>query len=59
MTSEWSGTTLGKLIRIKHGFAFKGEHFTDQNTGWLVTTPGNFAIGGGFQESKPKEALIK
>lgn len=45
---------LGELLSVKHGFAFKGEYFVDQNTTERLVTPGNFAIGGGFQEGKPK-----
>ena len=44
---------LGDVAEIKHGYAFKGEYFCDEPTDYLLLTPGNFAIGGGFQE-KPK-----
>ena len=54
MSSEWSDTRLEELISVKHGFAFKGEYFTDQSTAHQLVTPGNFAIGGGFQLGKPK-----
>ncbi len=46
--------TLGSYIRVKHGFAFKGEHFTETETPDVLVTPGNFAIGGGFLDDKPK-----
>ncbi len=49
-----SPTTLGHYIRVKHGFAFKGEYFTDDVTPDVLVTPGNFAIGGGFQDNKLK-----
>lgn len=52
--AEWRDAQLSELIDIKHGFAFKGEFFTDEPTGDILVTPGNFAIGGGFQLSKPK-----
>ena len=52
--SEWRDAQLSELIDIKHGFAFKGEFFTDEPTGDILVTPGNFAIGGGFQLNKPK-----
>lgn len=45
---------LSDLIDIKHGFAFKGEFFSDIPTAYILTTPGNFAIGGGFQWGKIK-----
>ena len=54
MSSEWADARLEDLITVKHGFAFKGEHFTDQATAHQLVTPGNFAIGGGFQLGKPK-----
>ena len=46
--------TLGRYINVKHGFAFKGEYFTDKVTSDVLVTPGNFSIGGGFQSDKLK-----
>ena len=43
---------LGDILKIKHGYAFKGNFFTDEDTGQLVLTPGNFTLKGGFQETK-------
>jgi type I restriction enzyme S subunit len=54
MGSEWITCSLGDLLKVKHGFAFKGEYFTEETTDSLLVTPGNFAIGGGFQNLKPK-----
>lgn len=54
MVNEWQQTTLGDLFTVKHGFAFKGEHFTEQHQRTVLVTPGNFAIGGGFQDGKRK-----
>lgn len=45
---------LGDYISIKHGFAFKGEGIISEDNGVVLVTPGNFAIGGGFQENKCK-----
>ena len=45
---------LADLIDIKHGFAFDGEHITSDDNGIVLVTPGNFKIGGGFQEDKCK-----
>lgn len=45
---------LGDLITVKHGFAFSGEFFSDEPSFPSLVTPGNFKIGGGFVESKPK-----
>lgn len=50
----WSKTRLSDLVEIKHGYAFKGEYFTDEPSGTVLLTPGNFAIGGGFQLTKLK-----
>ncbi|MEO6146372.1 MAG: restriction endonuclease subunit S [Sulfuriferula sp.] len=54
MSSEWKEVLLGDLISVKHGFAFKSEYFCDEPTPYQLVTPGNFAIGGGFQLGKAK-----
>ena len=46
--------TLGSYIRVKHGCAFKGEHFSQAETPDVLLTPGNFAIGEVFLAHKPK-----
>lgn len=51
---EWTPVRLGDLVDVKHGFAFKGEYFRDTLPGHILLSPGNFAIGGGFQLSKIK-----
>ena len=45
---------LSQLIEIKHGYAFDGEHIVTEDNGVVLVTPGNFKIGGGFQEEKCK-----
>src|SRR4051812_30645641 len=45
---------LADLITVKHGFAFPGEHITDQPTPDILVTPGNFCVGGGFKADKFK-----
>ncbi len=45
---------LGDIIDIKHGYAFDGEHIVQDDNGIVLVTPGNFRIGGGFQEEKCK-----
>jgi type I restriction enzyme, S subunit len=52
--SGWPTASLGELVRIRHGFAFKGEYFHDEGPGDILVTPGNFAIGGGFTWHKTK-----
>ena len=54
MALEWTETTLGELIDIRHGFAFKGQFIHDEPNGEVLLTPGNFAIGGGFKGDKLK-----
>ncbi|EOK6313968.1 restriction endonuclease subunit S [Vibrio parahaemolyticus] len=50
----WDVLPLSKYINIKHGFAFKGEYFSDKETGDICVTPGNFRIGGGIKLDKLK-----
>ena len=52
--SDWREVTLGDLIDIKHGFAFKGASIHDEPQGDVLLTPGNFAIGGGFKGDRFK-----
>jgi type I restriction enzyme S subunit len=52
--SKWPLRTLGDFVSVKHGFAFQSEHFVEESTGLVIVTPGNFAIGGGFKNDKPK-----
>ena len=50
----WKVGSLGDFLNIKHGFAFKGEFFSDDETDYILLTPGNFCIGGGFKAEKFK-----
>ena len=54
MASDWVHTKLGDIFKVKHGFAFKGEYFSDAPTNSFLLTPGNFSTSGGFQDIKPK-----
>jgi len=51
---EWIEKTLGDLIHIKHGWAFKGEYFASDGE-YIVVTPGNFFEEGGFRLRIGKE----
>jgi type I restriction enzyme S subunit len=51
---EWKERILRELINIKHGYAFKGEFFSEIPNNNLLLTPGNFHIGGGFKDDKFK-----
>ncbi len=65
--SEWKTYKLSDLINVKHGFAFKGEYFSDEPTSDILLSPGNFKIGGGFKSDKfkyykgdfPKDYILK
>lgn len=52
--TDWKKCKLGDVISIKHGFAFKGVFFSEISTPYILVTPGNFQIGGGFKDSKLK-----
>ena len=50
----WKISSLSLDMSIIHGYAFKGEFFSDTKTNNILLTPGNFAIGGGFKGDKMK-----
>ncbi len=50
----WRETKLGEVIEVKHGFAFKGEHFSDHGD-LILLTPGNFKEEGGLKLKGEKE----
>ena len=53
--SNWPLRTLGDLIHVKHGFAFKGEFFSGEGDK-VVLKPGNFPVGGGIRLRPGKDA---
>lgn len=53
--SNWPLTSLQGRISIKHGFPFKSEFFSDEETNFIVLTPGNFYEEGGFKRQAGKE----
>lgn len=65
---SWHKCKLGELISIKHGWAFKGEFFSEKGC-YLLLSPGNAHESGGLKirEGKekfyigdfPKEFLLK
>lgn len=52
--SSDSKKPLSEFIKIKHGYAFKGDYISTEDNGIVLVTPGNFCIGGGFKENKCK-----
>lgn len=52
---NWPIESLHDKITIKHGFPFKSEFFSDQETNYIVLTPGNFLEEGGFKRQAGKE----
>lgn len=51
---SWQARKLGKVISIKHGWAFKGEHFSDGGK-YILLTPGNAYVTGGLKLRPGKE----
>jgi type I restriction enzyme S subunit len=45
---------MGQLLRVEHGFAFKGEYFSEAGD-LVVLTPGNFHEAGGFRARPDKD----
>jgi type I restriction enzyme S subunit len=52
--SEWEALRLEDIMTIKHGYAYEGAYFSETGPGPRLVTPGNFTIGGGWQDGKPK-----
>jgi type I restriction enzyme S subunit len=52
--NDWVEKKLDEICSIKHGFAFKGEFFTNEETDYVVLTPGSFYESGGYRDQGPK-----
>ena len=50
----WREVGLGEGLRVLHGYAFKGEFFSDRGE-QIVLTPGNFIDAGGFKRKSGAE----
>jgi type I restriction enzyme, S subunit len=50
----WEQVELNSIINVTHGYAFQGADFSEEPTSRVLTTPGNFRIGGGIKIGKPK-----
>jgi len=53
--TNWPLSSLKGKISIRHGFPFKSEFFSDEETDFIVLTPGNFYEEGGFKRQAGKE----
>lgn len=51
---NWIQIDLGKLLKIKHGWAFKGDSFADVGK-YILLSPGNFYPEGGLKLKGEKE----
>ncbi|WP_421250347.1 restriction endonuclease subunit S [Aeromonas sp. 600584] len=51
---KWGMQSIGKLLQIKHGFAFKSEFFTSKGE-YILMTPGNFFESGGYRNRQEKQ----
>jgi len=51
---SWREIELGEGVEVKHGFAFKGEFFSNVGEK-IVLTPGNFNEKGGFRRRVEKD----
>lgn len=54
LPSSWTWFRLGDLSNLKHGYAFKSEHFSAEPAPFVLTTPGNFYEKGGFRDRESK-----
>jgi type I restriction enzyme S subunit len=50
----WVEKPFSELCDIKHGFAFKGEFFTNKGE-YVVLTPGNYYESGGYRDRGEKQ----
>jgi type I restriction enzyme S subunit len=50
---NWAETRMGAHFRVKHGYAFKGEHF-DSEGQYVLLTPGSFYEKGGYRDQGDK-----
>lgn len=48
---NWKLINLEKILKLKHGFAFKGSQFINKKTANVVVRMGNFQENGGLQFS--------
>lgn len=54
LPNGWGLQPLSDFMSVKHGYAFKGEFFSEDVEQDILVTPGNFRIGGGIKLRKLK-----
>ncbi len=59
MPKNWKTYKLGDLIKIKHGYAFKGDFFTNIINENVLLTPGNFHATGGIKFNWEKQKFYE
>lgn len=59
MPQHWKTYKLGDLIKIKHGYAFKGDFFTIIKNENVLLTPGNFQPSGGIKFNWEKQKFYE
>ena len=47
-TDAWEQRKLENILSLENGFAFQSEYFVEEKTGYVVATPGNVSVEGGF-----------
>ena len=45
---SWEQRKLENILSLENGFAFQSEYFVEEKTGYVVATPGNVSVEGGF-----------
>ena len=51
---SWEEIKIGEICKIKHGYAFKGEFFSNEGN-FILLSPGNFFESGGLKSKGDKE----
>ena len=46
---SWEIATIGNILRIRHGYAFKSQYFNSYGS-YVLLTPGHFREEGGFRD---------
>lgn len=50
----WELSKISRIAKVKHGYAFKGDDFSELETENVLVSPGNFSIRGGFYFERNK-----